>query len=80
MILRVAHKAVNAAVTIVGINPGKAIPVIIGLVESRVFLINMLQVAHIVLEILVQVFLCQMPVQADFFIPLMKLAEILAHE
>ena len=32
------------------------------------------------LQVAVQVFLGQMPVQADLFVPLVELAEILSHE
>ncbi len=41
MVSRIANEAVDAAVTVVGIDPGEAVPVIVGFIKCRIFLINM---------------------------------------
>ena len=80
MVLGMAHKGENTAVSVIGIDPLKAIPAFVTFIHAGIFLVNVQQVSYICLKALVFLLLCQIPVQADLFIPLMKLAEILPHK
>ncbi len=57
-----ADKTEDAAVLIIGIDPLEAIPVIILAVKGRIFFVQMEKILKIILQILVERLLCQMPV------------------
>ena len=75
-----ADKAENTAVSVVGVDPLETVPVGIQLPQCRIFLVYMQQVAVIFLQVFVKRLVGEIPVEGNFFIPLMILTEILSHK
>ena len=78
--LTAADETEDAAVSVIGIDPLKTVPVIIQAVHGRIFFVDVEQIPEIVLQVPVKRFFRQIPVQRNLLIPLVKLAEILTHE
>ena len=57
-----SDKAENTPVTVIGIDPLKAVPVVILPVERRIFPVNVKEIAEIFLQIMVAGFIREMPV------------------
>src|SRR5690242_4742573 len=79
-VLGFAQEGDNAVVSIAEINPFKALPISIDLIERWFALIELVEVAHKLLEPLVWLILQEMPVQALIESPFTPLPKLTAHK
>ena len=70
----------HALLLIAAIDPLETIRIVIHLVQSRMADVQMIQGPHIILHLLVERILEQIPFQRRVFIPLVDLGIILAHK
>ena len=75
-----SYEAENTAVSIVGIDPLKTVPVIVQPEKCRIAAVQMEKIADIHLKVLVVLLFGQIPVQSHLLIPFVPLAEILSHK
>ena len=79
-LLGAADKDRQALLVIAAVDPLEALRVIIHLVERRMGQIQMVQGFHIILHLLVNRILGQIPLQGSVLVPLVYLSEVLPHE
>ena len=74
------HKAENASVGIICIDPFKSAWILICIIKCRCLFIEMKQCLDVILHLLMFVFCKQIPVKFSCFAPLLKLCKLLSHK
>ena len=74
------HKAENASVGIICIDPFKSAWILICIIKCRCLFIEMKQCFDVILHLLMFVFCKQIPVKFSCFAPLLKLCKLLSHK
>ena len=80
LLLGAADENHHALLVIAAVNPLEALRVIILLIKSRMAQIQVIQRLYVILHLLMNRVLCQIPLQGCIFIPLIHLGKILSHK